>query len=91
MVLNQIGGNSIKESQENLSHKEVSIWMRYMREKGSLNIGSRVEQSVGLISSMFEQVNSKGKVDLSKHFPNLYKKPAIDSDVKQVFEEWGLL
>lgn len=91
MVLNQIGGNSIYEAQQNLTNKEVLIWMKYIREKGSLNIGSRVEQSVGLISSMFEQVNSKGKVDLSKHFPNLYKKPVIDSDVKQVFEGWGLL
>lgn len=91
MVLNQIGGNSIEEAQRKLTNKEVSIWMKYMREKGSLNIGIRVEQAVGLLSSMFEQVNSGGKVDLSKHFPNLYKKPVIDSGVKQVFEEWGLL
>lgn len=91
MVLNQIGGSSIEEAQRKLTNKEVSIWMKYMREKGSLNIGIRVEQAVGLLSSMFEQVNSGGKVDLSKHFPNLYKKPVIDSGVKQVFEEWGLL
>lgn len=91
MVLNQIGGNSIELAQRNLSYREASVWMKYMREKGSLNVGVRVEQAVGLLSYMFEGVNSKAKVDASKHFPNLHKKPVVDSDVKQTFEKWGLL
>lgn len=65
--------------------------MRYIRKSGSLNIGSRIEQSVGLLSSLFEQVNSKGKIDLSKHYPNLYHAPEIDSGVKKTFEKWGIL
>lgn len=91
MVLHQIGGNSIEESQRTLSDREVSIWMKYMRERGSLNIGGRIEHAVGLISSMYEQVNSGGKVDLTKHYPNLYRAPVIDNDVKQTFEEWGII
>lgn len=62
-----------------------------MRERGSLNLGSRIEQAVGLISSMYEQVNGNGKVDISKHYPNLYRAPAVDDDVKKSFEKWGLL
>lgn len=89
--MHQIGGNSIEESQRTLSNREVYIWMKYMRERGSLNTGGRIEQAVGLVSSMYEQVNSNGKVDLSKHYPSLYRAPAVDGGVKQTFEEWGIL
>lgn len=91
LVLNGIGGRSIEEAQKTLSNSEVSIWMRFMKERGSLNIGGRIEQSVGLLSSMYEQVNSKDKVDISRHFPNLYQEKNIDVDVKKTFKEWGLL
>lgn len=40
---------------------------------------------------MYEQVNGNGKVDISKHYPNLYRAPAVDDDVKKSFEKWGLL
>ena len=91
MVIHGVGGSSIREAQQNLSDREVSIWMKYMRERGSLNIGGRIEQAVGLFSSMYEQVNTKGKVDLKKHYPNLYRPPIVDKDVKQTFEQWGLV
>lgn len=91
LVIHGIGGNSIREAQQNLSDREVSIWMRYMKERGSLNIGGRIEQAVGLLSSMYEQVNTKGKIDLKKHYPNLYRAPIVDNDVKQTFEQWGLI
>ncbi|MFH4258903.1 hypothetical protein WAJ21_21040, partial [Acinetobacter baumannii] len=47
LVLNGIGGGSLEEAEENLSHAEVMFWRAYRQKYGSLNLGRRLEQSFG--------------------------------------------
>jgi hypothetical protein len=42
-----IGGNSIAEVKATLTETEIMQWAEYRQRRGSLNIGRRVEQSIG--------------------------------------------
>lgn len=88
--MNGIGGRTIQEAKHRLTHKEANTWLKYIRSKGSLNLGSRIEMSVGILSSMYEQVNNQGDVDLSRHFPNLLGEPTEQDHIKNEFEKWGI-
>ena len=42
-----IGGNSIAEVKATLTETEIMQWAEYRQRRGSLNVGRRVEQSIG--------------------------------------------
>lgn len=47
-----IGGKTIEEAQNNISHEEFSRWVYYRRKRGTLNIGLRTEHSSALLACM---------------------------------------
>lgn len=59
MVLNGIGGKSIEEAKQNLSHEEVCRWALYRQKRGSLNLGLRVERAAGLLAYMLANWHRK--------------------------------
>lgn len=62
MVLNGIGGNTIRDARKSLSIAELNIWKEYRKRRGSLNIGRRVEQSIGNLIATY--LGSKGAKDV---------------------------
>lgn len=42
-----------------MSIREFSRWAIYRRDRGSLNVGLRVERSVALLSTLYANRNSK--------------------------------
>ncbi|KQG36965.1 hypothetical protein APC39_15375 [Acinetobacter pittii] len=60
LALNGIGGNSIETVKRNLSLSEIRLWGEYVRKRGSLNTGRRVEQVIGSFMALYRNSN-RGK------------------------------
>lgn len=51
-MLNGIGGRTIEEARERMSHAEAVDWMAYMKKRGSLNTGARIELGFALLAAL---------------------------------------
>jgi hypothetical protein len=56
-VLNGIGGCTIAEAKHNLSYDEALLWNAYIRKRGSLNTGRRIEISGAVLASLTSRVH----------------------------------
>jgi len=85
-VLNGIGGNTIAQAKENMSHKEALRWAVFIRERGSLNMGLRiekqVERSIALLCAVVNN-SAGGKAKMSDFLPGV-KKEEVVTDISQV-------
>lgn len=52
LVLWGVGGCTIEEAKERLSYREAQQWFAYIRKRGSLNLGRRIECGIGLLALM---------------------------------------
>ena len=52
LALAGIGGNTIHQVKNNLTMLEINQWAEYRQQRGSLNIGRRVEQASANIIAM---------------------------------------
>lgn len=52
-MLHGIGGRTIAEAQQSMSWHEVMIWQSYIKERGSLNWGRRIEVGTGQLAYMY--------------------------------------
>jgi hypothetical protein len=77
LVLHGIGGCTIAEAKERLSYAEALDWFAYIRKRGSLHDGMRVEAAAALISVVLNRVNG-GKADMADFMPHA-KPQAADS------------
>jgi len=50
-VLNGIGGCTIEEAKERLTFAEAQSWAAYLRKRGSLHVGMRLEFGFALLAS----------------------------------------
>lgn len=48
---------------------EGVTWFRYMKQRGTLNISRKLEQTVGLLTALYVSANSKNTVDFSDYMP----------------------
>ncbi|MDN8087541.1 hypothetical protein QZJ90_17445 [Acinetobacter baumannii] len=60
LAMNGIGGNSIESVKMNLTLSEIRLWGEYVRKRGSLNTGRRVEQVIGSFMALYRNTN-RGK------------------------------
>jgi len=60
-----IGGRTIAEAKLNISYPEFLQWIQYRNLRGSFNVGTRIEQSVAVIASMYANAHSKKGVTFS--------------------------
>lgn len=56
-MLAGVGGRTIAEAQERISIAEFRAWVRYRNQRGSLNVGQRIEWSLAMLSAMFANVH----------------------------------
>lgn len=50
-MLNGVGGRTVAEAKERLSYAEALDWSEYLRKRGSLNVGLRLEAGFALIAA----------------------------------------
>jgi hypothetical protein len=51
-VLNGVGGWTVAEAKERVSDYEFGQWCAYIRKRGSLDLGSRLELGVALLATV---------------------------------------
>lgn len=52
MVLHGIGGHTISEAKENLSYVEFMAWAAYLRKRGTLHVGTKLEGGFALLAHL---------------------------------------
>lgn len=52
LVLHGIGGATIAEAKDRLSHTEARAWAAYMNKRGPLNLGRRLEHGFAMVALM---------------------------------------
>lgn len=60
--MNGIGGRTIAEAKQNLTHAEVSMWVAFRNKRGSFFTGRRIEQGFGNLIATY--LGSKGAKDV---------------------------
>lgn len=64
LVLHGIGGRTIAEAKERMTHTEALSWQAYIQKRGSLNIGRRLESAAGLLAMVINRsVGGKAKME----------------------------
>lgn len=51
-MLNGIGGRTVAEAKERMSDHEFGQWCAYIRKRGTLNLGTRLELGVALLATV---------------------------------------
>lgn len=82
-MLHGIGGRTIAEAKERMTYDEVLAWSEYIRMRGSLNIGNRLEQGFALIAMMISRACG-GNSDITDYMPHFEKAPASIEDIMGV-------
>lgn len=83
-MLHGIGGKTIKEAKQNVTAKEFDKWAEYIRKRGSLNVGQRVEAAVAVLAT---QVNRAlgGKAELLDFMPHWDQPEVGIEDLAKMF------
>lgn len=79
-MLAGIGGQTVAEAKERVQYAEFMDWMTYIRMRGSLNIGNRLESGFALIAFMINRA-AGGTADQRDFMPHADAPVASLSDV----------
>lgn len=69
LALNGVGGNTYEEVKRDMSTAEFSKWQMYYERFGSLNVGRRIEQHVGMLDLLIRSYFIKN-VDPKESLPH---------------------
>ncbi len=84
-----IGGRTIAEAQQRLSYAEVQRWARYRQQRGSLNIGRRLEETTALLATLYANCHrGKGSnpFTLNDFMPH---EPEPELSLQQAMASWA--
>lgn len=83
-MLHGIGGRTIKEAKRNVTVKEFQQWAEYIRKRGSLNVGQRVEAAVAVLATQINRALG-GKAEVIDFLPH-WDQPEVDiEDLAKMF------
>jgi hypothetical protein len=80
MVLNGVGGWSVAEAKERISHEEALKWSAYREKRGTLNLGLRLEAGFALIAWTINRALG-GKAEMQDFMPHFDPPEASIEDV----------
>lgn len=87
LVMNGIGGCTIAQAQQQISHREFIMWVQYRNKRGSLNAGQRVEFGNAMLASLYANAHSKhGGLTVYDFAPH-HDAPALTLD--QAMKQWA--
>ncbi len=75
-MLAGVGGCTIAEAKERMSFEEAVAWSEYMRLRGSLNLGMRLEVGFALIAKIINNALG-GKAELSDFTPHIEQNSSL--------------
>lgn len=76
-MLNGIGGETIAEAQERVTAEEAHAWAAYMRKRGSLHVGMRLEYGFALLAVIISNALG-GKRQLHDFMPHAERTATIE-------------
>lgn len=59
-MLSGVGGRTIEEAWQNITHAEFISWCQYRAKWGPLNVGLRVDRAVAQAMRLYFNANTKG-------------------------------
>jgi hypothetical protein len=78
-VLNGVGGCTVAEAKERLTYQEALDWFAFIRKRGSLNIGMRLEAGFALLAAMYSNAHG-GKGSMEDFMPHTDKEDGMSID-----------
>lgn len=75
-MLHGIGGRTIAEAKERLTYREALDWIAYLRKRGTLHTGMRLEAGFALLASLIVQTNG-GKARMQDFMPHAREDEAV--------------
>lgn len=67
-MLAGVGGNTIAQAKANLTYDEALKWFDYLRQKGTVNLGTRLEWGFALIATVINNAHG-GKAKMRDFMP----------------------
>lgn len=83
-MLNGIGGSTIEEAKERLTHAEFVSWYAYIKKRGSLNLGSRIEHGFAMLAHVTNN-SMGGKSKFEDFVPKREEEPEKTASIGEVF------
>lgn len=81
-MLNGIGGRTIEEAKERVTHDEYVSWCAYVKKNGTLNIGMRLEMGFAMLAHVTNNTMG-GKTKLEDFLPR--REPEAAAALTDVF------
>lgn len=82
-MLNGVGGRTVAEAQERMSYAEAQDWVAYIRRRGSINQGLRLEQGFALLAMVLLRLHGKD-ADMEDFMPSHDRKDPDINDVMKI-------
>ena len=86
-MLNRIGGSTIAEAKERLTHHEVLGWIAYRQKYGILDRNRRLERHFATLTHLTSRV-AGGKAELSDYMLYSHQAQVVIS-LEQAVEAWA--
>ena len=85
-MLNGIGGRTIAEAKERMTYAEALDWMAYIRKRGSLNAGLRLDAAVAVLATQINRALG-GKAEFHDFLP--YHDPPEAASIDDIAKIFG--
>lgn len=81
--MNGIGGQTVAEAKERMTYREALMWSDFIKKRGSLHVGLRIENGVALLATMINRL-AGGKAKMEDFMPHTDQKVADLADVMKL-------
>lgn len=81
--MNGIGGQTVEEAKQRMAYSEALMWSAFIKKRGSLHTGLRLENGFALLAVMINRAMG-GKAQMDDFMPHYDHKPADLSDVMKL-------
>lgn len=68
LVLHGVGGSTVEEARATLTHDEFVGWCSYMRKRGTVDLGARMDAGFAMLAHVICAVNGR-KTKVSDFMP----------------------
>ncbi len=84
LVLHGVGGKTIAEAKENMTYGEYLDWCAYIKKRGSLDLGLRLEYGFALVSMLIQGARGV-KTKMTDFMPHYEQEPERHANIQEVF------
>lgn len=81
--MNGIGGQTVAEAKQRMTYSEALMWSAFIKKRGSLNVGMRLENGFALLAVMINRALG-GKAKMEDYMPHYEQQPADLADVMKL-------